>query len=443
MIASTPGSYAIAVTGGGDPHYNLNYVNGTLIVTELEGPVLTWSPPSPITYGTSLGATQLNATASVPGTFTYSPASGTVLGAGIHSLTASFAPADSTCYASTSASVTIIVNKATPAITWSAPTAVTYGTALGAVQLNASADAPGTLYYTPASGTILDAGNSQQLQATLPESANHVAATAMVTINVNPATLIVTADDKKHAVGESNPPLTANYSGFVNGESTIATPPTLSTAANSGSPAGSYAIVVTGGADPNYTISGVDGTLTVTAQQVPLVTWSSPANVTYGTALGGTHLNASSSVAGTFSYSPASGTVLDAGIHTLTVTFTPTDTVTYTTVSKHVAIVVDKAVPTNTWDTPSSITYGTALGGTQLNAVASIPGSLYYTPAAGTVLDTGIGQLLQATLPESKNYTAASATVLITVTPAPLMITANDEQRAAGEANPSLTASYS
>ena len=34
------------------------------------------------TYGTALSATQLNATANVPGTFVYTPAAGTVLNAG-------------------------------------------------------------------------------------------------------------------------------------------------------------------------------------------------------------------------------------------------------------------------------------------------------------------------------------------------------------------------
>ncbi len=45
-------------------------------------PTLAWTDPAAITYGTALSATQLNATANVPGTFTYTPASGTVLGAG-------------------------------------------------------------------------------------------------------------------------------------------------------------------------------------------------------------------------------------------------------------------------------------------------------------------------------------------------------------------------
>jgi hypothetical protein len=37
-------------------------------------PVITWATPADIVYGTALSATQLNATANVPGTFVYTPA---------------------------------------------------------------------------------------------------------------------------------------------------------------------------------------------------------------------------------------------------------------------------------------------------------------------------------------------------------------------------------
>src|SRR6185437_16201735 len=56
--------------------------------------VLQWNTPAAISYGTALGSTQLDAAANVQGTFTYSPASGTVLTAGTHTLTATFTPAD-------------------------------------------------------------------------------------------------------------------------------------------------------------------------------------------------------------------------------------------------------------------------------------------------------------------------------------------------------------
>src|SRR5213079_2769416 len=56
------------------------------------------------------------------------------------------------------------------------------------------------------------------------------------------------------------------------------------------------------------------------------ITWVAPADLTYGTALSGTQLNATANVPGSFVYSPVAGTVLNAGAQTLSVTFTPTDT---------------------------------------------------------------------------------------------------------------------
>src|SRR5207248_993025 len=62
----------------------------------------------------------------------------------------------------------------------------------------------------------------------------------------------------------------------------------------------------------------------------PTITWNNPADITYGTALGASQLNATANVPGTFAYSPAAGTILGAGPNqTLSVTFTPTDTVSY------------------------------------------------------------------------------------------------------------------
>ena len=62
-------------------------------------------------------------------------------------------------------------------------------------------------------------------------------------------------------------------------------------------------------------------------------------------------------------------------------TFTPTDAANYTTATKTVAITVTKATPVITWATPADIVYGTALGATQLNATATVPGTFVYTPA--------------------------------------------------------------
>ena len=50
------------------------------------------------------------------------------------------------------------MNKATPAIAWATPAAITYGTALDSTQLDATANVQGSFTYAPAAGTVLGAG---------------------------------------------------------------------------------------------------------------------------------------------------------------------------------------------------------------------------------------------------------------------------------------------
>ena len=74
-------------------------------------PVITWLPPTDISYGTPLGAAHLNAFADVPGEFSYTPAAGTVLPVTVEpaSLAATFVPSDSDLYDQASATAFIYV----------------------------------------------------------------------------------------------------------------------------------------------------------------------------------------------------------------------------------------------------------------------------------------------------------------------------------------------
>ena len=78
---------------------------------------------------------------------------------------------------------------------------------------------------------------------------------------------------------------------------------------------------------------------------------------------------------------------------------------------------VNKASTSVTWSNPADIIYGTALSATQLNASGSVPGSIVYTPAAGTVLPSGNGQNLHAdfTPTDTTNYNTSFADVSINV----------------------------
>jgi YVTN family beta-propeller protein len=66
----------------------------------------------------------------------------------------------------------------------------------------------------------------------------------------------------------------------------------------------------------------------------PVITWNVPAPIPAGTLLSGAQLNATAGVPGTFVYSPVVGTSLPADVHTLGVTFLPSDAAQYQPISK-------------------------------------------------------------------------------------------------------------
>src|SRR3984957_1821161 len=121
-------------------------------------PAITWSTPAPIQYGTALSSAVLDAKANVPGSFSYTPAAGTVLKAGTQTLTAVFTPTDTKIYSAATATVQLTVNPASPVITWAPLAAIQQGSAITAAQLDATANVPGTFSYSPSMGTVPPVG---------------------------------------------------------------------------------------------------------------------------------------------------------------------------------------------------------------------------------------------------------------------------------------------
>jgi hypothetical protein len=146
-------------------------------------PVITWATPAPVTAGTALSATQLDATANVPGTFAYTPALGTVMTTvGTTTLNTTFTPSDTSAYTTATASVQLTVNKGIPVITWATPVAVPAGTTLSSTQLDATASVPGAFTYTPPAGTVLSAGDTTILTATFTPTDTTDYGTAVATV---------------------------------------------------------------------------------------------------------------------------------------------------------------------------------------------------------------------------------------------------------------------
>jgi hypothetical protein len=102
--------------------------------------------------------------------------------------------------------------------------------------------------------------------ASFAGSVDYTSATSSpLTFTITPAPLSVTAADAARAYGQPNPAFTVTYSGFVNGDTASSLDGSLSdsTPATASSPVGTYPITPSGLTSPNYTITFVNGSLTV------------------------------------------------------------------------------------------------------------------------------------------------------------------------------------
>ena len=163
----------------------------------------------------------------------------------------------------------LTITQATPVITWANPAAMIYGTPLSAMQLNATTGIAGSFVYTPSPGSILHAGSGQTLSVvfTPTDTVNYATASATTTLTVGQASLVITADNKTMVSGQAVPALTAVGSGLVSPDilADLDTAAVLTTTATNSSATGTYPITVSGALDSDYSISYVNGTLTVTA----------------------------------------------------------------------------------------------------------------------------------------------------------------------------------
>ena len=220
------------------------------------------------------------------------------------------------------------------------------------------------------------------------------------TVTDSAAPLTITASSASMTYGGTPPTVTPSYSAFAGGDTvaSLTTAPTCSTTATSSTPAGTDtgADTCTGAVDPNYSFTYVAGNVTV-SKATPTITWATPAGITEGTALSSTQLDATASVPGTFVYSPAAGTTPAAGMDTLSVTFTPTDTTDYNTATATVTL----AVADFTFTAPSgSSTSATAAPGQPATYTLSVGGQ---GGMSGTVSFTCTGAPSEATCTVSPN----------------------------------------
>ena len=245
----------------------------TLTVTGLiSTPVLTWTNPAAMVYGTPLGSNQLNASASVAGTFTYAPAAGTVLNAGTNTLNAVFAPTDSADYRSATGTVSVVVQRA-PLVVTPANASRIYGQTnpvfSGIITNLQNGDNIIVVYATTATNNSPPGAYAIVPSLVDPNGRlnNYVISLNFGTLSVGPASLTITANSGNRAYTGSGfaGGLGVTYTGLVNGETAAVLGGSLSYGgtAQGAVSVGAYTIIPSGLTSANYSLTFVPGTLTI------------------------------------------------------------------------------------------------------------------------------------------------------------------------------------
>jgi hypothetical protein len=332
--------------------------------------------------------------------------------------------------ASSDTSKHLTIGKATPVVTFSNPADITQGTALGSTQLNATANVAGTFVYTPQAGTVLAVGDGQALSAvfTPTDTTNYNPVTSSAQINVKAPVLVTTVTTASNAAltfsasaqtvtvtatVSSNPAVSGGSVTFTLLGTTVSAPVAGGSASAmitipAAKAVGNYPIHASYTPSGNFTASTDNAKQLSISKATPVLTFTNPADITVGTPLGSTQLNATANVPGAFTYTPPSGTVLAVGNgQTLSASFTPTDATDYNTTSKSAQINVKAVVLVSTVTTASNIalTFSpTAQSVTLTATVSSNP-----TVSGGSVTFTLLG------INVSSRVTAGSASAMVTV----------------------------
>jgi hypothetical protein len=292
----------------------------------------------------------------------------TLTGAGSCSVTASQG-GDNNYEVAPSVTQTFTIAKATPTVSLTWEDGTYTGNAfpasgsvngVGTPAEAVSSPALGFTYYSgstptgsPLGGPPTNAG-TYTVHASFTGNNNYEPASANKTITIEKATPDVVAtggtfvyDGSQHAGtggatgvgGEALTPVALSYSGTINGGTSYG--PTASAPTE----AGSYSVTTSYAGSANYKSgTSIPATLAIN-RATPTITWTTPADIYFGTALSSAQLNAAAtgvdgnSLPGTFAYSPAAGTTtLPVGNRTLSTLFTPTNGNNYTTASRSVSL---------------------------------------------------------------------------------------------------------
>src|ERR1019366_9239050 len=288
-----------------------------------------------------------------------------------------------TDYNTVTGSVTVTVNnKTTPTVTvWPTAGAITYGQTLASSTLTGgTASVAGTFSWTTPSSAPGAGTPSESVTFTPTDTADYNTVTGSVTVTVNKAAPTVSVWPTAGAITSGQTLASSTLAGGTASVAGTFSWTTPSTAPPLGTSSESVTFTPTDTTDYNTVTGSV--TVTVNNKTTPTVTvWPTAGALTYGQTLASSTLTGgTASVPGTFSWTTPA-TVPGAGTPSESVTFTPTNTTDYSTVTGSVTVTVNKATATvSVWPTAGALTYGQTLASSTLTGgTASVAGTFSWT----------------------------------------------------------------
>jgi uncharacterized delta-60 repeat protein len=492
-LASAPvdaGTYTVLASYAGDADYLPGTAAATYAIgqaaptisltaanTTYDGTAQGASAPVTGVIGESLGSASLTyyAGSSASGT----PLASVPVDAGTYSVVASYA--GNTDYTSASATATYTVGQATPNISITAPSATYDGTPHGASApvtgvIGENLGTASLMYYAAASATgtplasaPVDAGTYTVL-ASYAGDTDYTSASATATYAISQATpsLTITAANATYdgtAHGASAP--VTGVGGVSLGSASLVY---YAGSSASGTPlgsvpvdAGTYTVSASYGGSMDYTAASATATYAI-AQATPSISIGAPNAVYDGnphgatatvSGVGGVNLGSASLTyyaGATASGTPLSSAPSAAGTYTVLASYAGGGD--YTSASNTATYIISQASLVISINAPNAVYDASAHG-----ATATVTGSggvnlgsaslTYYagtsatgTPLGSTPINAGTYTVL-ASFAGSGNYAAASNTATYVISQAAVTITANNQTRTYGSANPTLTVTYS
>ena len=435
----------------GDTNYSpATEVTATVLALKAVPTVTAWPAASAITYGQTLASSTLSGgSATVAGGFAFTtPSTAPTAGTALQSVT--FTPADLVDYTTIVSTVSVTVNKATPTILI-APTAsnITYGQTLASSTLSGgSATVAGGFAFTTPSTAPTAGTAAQSVTFTPTDLTDYTTVVTSVNVTVNPAAQTITV----------NTP--APTSEALNSQFTVAATASSGLSVSYGSSGGctntgatytmtsgtaSCTVTFSQGGNANYLAAPVITETVTAAKGLPTINnWPTASSITYGQALSNSTLSGgSATVAGTFAFSSPTA-IPAAGSATQNVTFMPTDTADYGSVTGSVTVTVTPAALRITASNQSKV-YGTVanLGSTAFTSSGLVNGdtissvTLSSTGSAATASVAGSPYAIVPSSPAGTGFVAGNYNITyvngsLTVTAAPLTITASAQSKTYG-----------